>query len=232
MQIFLFVISCLFVLTTYAEKKESFSGIAKVDGKVVYIENHQVTFDDNGNVLEAETIYTDLQGKILGILKSDFRESLSLPAHVFLDERTKGKYGVRRRSGKIEMFNQDNNEAEETKMITNKEDLKRVQIGCQGFNYFLKSEIENIIKDKSLPVLFMVPGDLSTYQFVLEFMREGPNQIFEFKIKIENWLLRVFAPEFEFKYDRKIHRIIWYKGLSNLKNENGKNQSVEIDYKF
>jgi len=54
----------------------------------------------------------------------------------------------------------------------------------------------------------------------------------DFKVKIENWFLRAFAPELEFKYDRKTDRIVWYKGISNIKSETGKNMNVEIEYKY
>lgn len=59
-----------------------------------------------------------------------------------------------------------------------------------------------------------------------------PDQTVDFKVKIENWFLRAFAPELEFKYDRKTDRIVWYKGISNIKSETGKNMNVEIEYKY
>lgn len=223
----------IFSLNCYAEKHEYFTGIAKIEGKIVYEEKHDVTLDKSGNVIEASTVYSDLKGTTLGTLKSDFRKSLSLPEHIFIDTRTQGKYGIRRLAdNKIEMFNQDFNKSEQTKLLTDTDDLSRVLIGCQGFNYFLKDEIDNLKRIKTLPVLFMIPGDLSTYKFILELIEENSEQILYFKVKIENWFLRAFAPELEFKYDRKIHHIIWYKGISNIKNDSGKNQKVEIDYKF
>jgi hypothetical protein len=227
------ILLCLnfFILPAFALKHETFTGIAQSNGTIVYTEKHDVTIDDQGKVLEAITTYTDPKGQTLATLKSDFRISLSLPDHTYTDERTKGKYGIRRLNNLIEMFNQDENKTEQ-KLALKNEDLDRVLIGCQGFNYFLKGELDKMKLNKTLPVLFMVPGDLSTYKFVLEFIHEHPDQIFEFKVKIENWFLRAFAPEFEFKYDKKIERIIWYKGMSNIKDDKGKNQTVEINYKF
>ncbi len=218
--------------SAWAQKHELFKGEAKENGKLVYIENHDVTFDEAGKATEAKTTYVDPNGKILGILSSDFRKSMSMPEHLFLDERTKGKYGIRRSGGKIILFNQDFGKEEETTEIADEENKDRIQVGCQGFNYFLKGKLDEIIKIKDLPVLFMVPGDLSTYKFLLEFVRENLDQTVEFKVKIENWLLRMFAPQLEFRYDRKIDRIVWYRGISNIKNERGKVMNVTIDYKF
>ena len=215
-----------------AERHERFSGIAEESGKVVYIENHDVIFDDAGQALEATTLYTAPDGKILGKLKSDFRNSLSLPEHIFYDERTKGSYGIRRAGSKIILFNRDEGKAEQSLELTDKSEKERIQVGCQGFNYFLKNKLEELKSAKVQPVLFMVPGDLSTYKFVLEFVSENSDKTLYFKVKIENWFLRAFAPELEFRYDPKLNRIVWYKGISNIKNESGQTRNVEINYKY
>lgn len=216
----------------YAEKHEYFSGIAKENGQIVYLEKHDLTLDDNNNVLEAKTVYTKPDGKVLGNLFSDFRNSLSLPDHVFTDERTKSIYGVRRLDKKIILFRKDDGKKEEKIELPENQDGDRIEIGCQGFSYFLKNKIEELKIKKKQPVLFMIPGDLSTYKFVLELLSENPDKTLDFKVKVENWFLRAFAPELNFKYDLKLHRILWYKGLSNLKNDAGKNMTVEIDYNY
>lgn len=228
----MFILILIAFPNAWADRHELFSGTAKENSKIVYSENHDVTFDDQGQVLEAKTVYVSPDGKTLGTLKSNFRNSLSLPEHVFIDERTKGSYGIRRSEGKIVLFNQDSEKAEQKIELTEKKDQDRIQIGCQGFNYFLKNQIEQLKSAKTQAVLFMVPGDLSTYKFVLELIRENSDQTLDFKVKIENWFLRAFAPQLEFKYDRKIDRIVWYKGISNIKSEAGKNMNVEIDYKY
>lgn len=233
MKLFFVVIQIVLVSPfVFAAKHELFKGEAFENGKLVYIENHDVTFDDKNNVLEAKTTYVDPAGKVLGVLNSNFRQSLSLPEHIFEDLRTKGKYGIRRANDKIILFNQDEGKPEVTKELDSIGDKNRIQVGCQGFNYYLKQGLDNLRKTKSLPVLFMVPGDLSTYKFVLNFVRENADGNIEFTVKIENLFLRIFAPELEFHYDPKKQRITWYKGISNIKNENGKTMNVTINYKY
>ncbi len=228
----LFLLLIFKINLAIAEKHDIFQGIARENSKIVYIEKHDVTFDDKENVLEATTTYWDPAGKRLAILTSDFRKSLSLPEHVFIDERTKGKYGIRRDGEKIVLFNQDLSKPEITSVLENQPDRDRIQVGCQGFNYFLKGKIDHLKEIKTQPVLFMVPGDLSTYKFVLQFETENKDQTVNFKVKIENWFLRAFAPELEFRYDKKINRIVWYKGISNIKNDSGKVMNVTIDYEY
>jgi hypothetical protein len=229
----LFTISFLIISqNAFADRHEFFSGEAKENGKLVYIEKHDVTFDDQNKVLEAQTTYVDPQGKSVAVLNSDFRKSLSLPEHTFEDLRTKNKYGIRRDQNKIILFNQDYGQPEEAKELLDNNDKTRVQVGCQGFNYFLKDKIEELSQIKSLPVLFMIPGDLSTYKFTLNYIKKNADQAIEFKVKIESLWLRMFAPELEFHYDTQKQRIFWYKGISNIKNDKGQTMNVVIDYKY
>lgn len=216
----------------HAESVESFTGTAKENGIVVYTEKHEVTRDKNNSVLKAKTTYLSPDGKVLATLESDFTQSLSLPDHTFFDERTKGKYGIRRDGNDIVLFNQDDGKNEQTATLKSEQDKDRIQVGCQGFNYFLKGRIDELQKIRSQPVLFMVPGDLSTYRFRLDFVQQNSDNTVDFKVKIENWFLRAFAPELEFRYDPKKERIIWYKGLSNIKNNAGKTMNVVIDYQY
>ncbi len=226
----LFFAICDFAL---AARRDLFTGEAKEDGKLVYIEKHDVSFDDAGNVINAKTVYVDTNGKVLGTLESNFKQSLSMPEHLYVDGRTNGKYGIRRKGEKVILFYQDEGKDEVSKELESEDVKSRVQIGCQGFNYFLKDKIESIKNQKNLPILFVIPGDLSTYKFVLEFIKENAeDNTVEFKVKIENWFLRAFAPQLEFRYDKKINRIVWYKGISNIKNDKGKNMFVTIDYKY
>jgi hypothetical protein len=211
---------------------ETFIGEARENGILVYTEKHDVTKDANGQPIEAVTSYLNPEGKELGVLRSNFKNSLNLPEHVFEDYRSKAKYGIRRSGSKVEMFSQDPNEPEKTKTLESGESTERLQVGCQGFTYYLHGKVDQIKEKKILPVLFMIPGELSTYKFELEFIKENPDQTVDFTVKVENWFLRLFAPKLEFRYNKKINRIVWYKGLSNIKSDKGKLMDVVIDYKY
>ena len=61
-----------------AARHDIFRGTAREGGKIVYFEDHDVLFDDQGVVLEATTTYKHPDGKILAILSSDFRKSFRI----------------------------------------------------------------------------------------------------------------------------------------------------------
>jgi hypothetical protein len=91
--------------------------------------------------------------------------------------------------------------------------------------------MEEIISAKKLDLLFLIPGRLDAYNFYLK-VKKSSSETVEFDIEIDNWFLRMFAPKLELVYDRKKGRLLLYKGLSNLTDENKKMMNVEISYKY
>jgi len=220
----------LFVSSAAFAKPMSFVGVAKEGGKLVYTENHLLDVDDEGRVQTAVTNYVGVDGEVLGTLTSNFQQSLSLPEHLFVDKRTQNQYGVRREGGKLFMFRTIAGKEEETKEVDAKSDADRLLVGGQGFNYYLKDEVENLKKKRKQPILFLIPGDLSTYRFVLEYLGENADKTTSYRVHIESWWLRLFAPSLEFNYDAQLGRIVSYQGISNIKSESGKTMNVSIEY--
>lgn len=213
-----------------ASNIESFYGDASIGGKKIYREDHEVIFDEKGKALEAETKYIDVDGNQIATLKSNFRSSITLPEHTYKDLRTGNMYGVRLEGKKVVLFQQEKDKEEKTKILDKDFAKDRLQVGCQGLNYYFRDHLEEVVAKKTVPVVLMIPGNLDTYDFKLHFVKQNEN-IYEFEVYIENWFLRIFAPKLEFKYDSKLRQIVWYKGLSNVADKNGKPQNVLIDYK-
>ena len=208
----------------------SYEGVAKVKGKVVYTEKHQLKYDDKNKLFETETIYADPTGQTVGVLKNNYTLSLTVPDHTMDDLRSKNKHGTRLKNDKIELFNQDNGEDEETKKITAKSD-DRLIVASQGLHYYLVANYEEVKKKKKVPLLFLIPGRLDSYEFVLKY-KGIKNEVDEFEVEINNWFLKIFAPSLILHYEPKTKHLVYYKGLSNLKNEKGEMMSVEINYKY
>jgi len=76
----------------------------------------------------------------------------------------------------------------------------------------------------------LIPGKLDFYDFDMTPHEAEDGGTANFKIEINNWFLRIFAPHLLVKYDRLSKRIVWYQGLSNLRTDEGDNQNVTIDY--
>lgn len=232
---FFLTLSALFHLSApkaLANKTTFYEGEAKLDGKTVYLEKHEVLYDDAGKLLQAITRYQDPAGKPIADLQSDFRQSLTVPNHTVKDFRTGNIQGLRREQDKVILFDQDRDKPERTRILNDSDADNRVLVGCQGLNYYLLGNLQAIDPDKPLPLRFLIPGKLDYYDFILNKTAETPEGLVSFEIAIQNWFLKIFAPKLIVKYDKTMKRIAWYQGLSNITNEKGENQVVTITYRY
>jgi hypothetical protein len=211
-------------------KTETYSGEAFKKGQLVYREKHQFTVGGDGKVISSKTEYLNPDGKPIALLENRFAESLNCPAHDFQDFRNGQKHGVRYVDGKPVMYNQEKDKPEETKSLSEKEQKGRMVVGGQGLHYYLREHFSELNK-KDIPILFLIPGRLEGYKFELNFLRDT-NGVLDYEIEIDNFFLKLFAPKLDMVYERSSKRLLNYKGLSNLLDDKGKNQSVEIKYAY
>jgi hypothetical protein len=216
----------------FAAKTETYTGEARNGDRLAYTEKHVVHFDDKGDITDADTTYLNAKGEVISTLHSDFRKSLTAPDHVLKDTKTGSTQGMRTVGDKLVLFNQDEGKPEMTKEFPNDFGGERVAFGCQGLNYYLLKNMDDFAKKKELPIKFMLPGILDSYDFEVKYVKEEADGVVDIEVEIDNWLLRLFAPKLKVRYDKKKQHIITYEGLSNIKDERGKNQNVTITYKY
>ncbi|MBN8248916.1 MAG: hypothetical protein J0L84_15925 [Verrucomicrobia bacterium] len=201
-------------------------------GAVAYLERHRVTLGEDGRPILAETRYESPDGRLLAELRSDFRESLTVPSHIATDHRTGNTHGLRREQGRLVLFDRMPDQPERTRVLTVRDAGDRLLVGCQGLNYYLSGNPDRIRTGSRLPLRFLIPGKLDYYDFSLVPRSESPEGIAAFDVTIQNWFLRLFAPKLELKYDTRQRRLTWYRGISNILNDRGENQVVEIHYTY
>lgn len=207
-----------------------YRGIAKNGDHVAYVEDHTVEYADSGRLLSALTLYASEAGKPIAEMRSDFRDSLTVPSHVITDFRTGNVQGLRREAGRLVLYDRDAGKPERTRTLRDADADNHILVGCQGLNYYLLENIERIRPDAVLPLRFLIPGKLDYYDFQLARAHEHGAGTTEFEITVKSRILKLFAPKLLVRYDRNLKRIVWYKGLSNIKNDQGHNQSVTITY--
>ncbi len=207
-----------------------YQGVAKFEGKVVYEEKHQVTFE-GGKITKTYTEYFDADKKLIGKLSNDYTKSLSAPEHSMEDLRLKNQHGLRYKNLDIELFNHDDGEKEEHKLIGPGDYKGKLVVASQGLHYYLVAHMEEVLKKGKLDLKFLIPGKLDAYDFYLKVLHYTDEKA-EMEIKIDNWFLRLFAPRLKLIYDLKKKQLIHYEGLSNIKNSKGDMMSVDIEYRY
>jgi hypothetical protein len=216
-----------FSLLAYAETQE-YEGEAFVDGKRVYLEKHTLELE-SGKIVRSTTTYTNDKGVIIARLKNDYQKSLSVPEHEMEDLVHGGAHGVRYKGNEIIMFNRG--DKEKIKSIRAEDFKDKLLVGGQGFHYYLKEHLEEVIKKGKVDLKFLIPGRLDAYDFYLKVGKVSAETV-DLEIKIDNWFLRLFAPKLELLYDRKTKRLLSYSGLSNMKDSKNELMKVRIIYRY
>lgn len=224
----LFFLLALFEPATANAAVQTFTGTARRDGKVVYLEKHIVHFDSSGKVLDSETNYELPSGKIHSTLTTNYQTSLTAPSHVNLDHLTNSRYGIRYEKDQLILFSQDQNQSEKTKIIPG-DNSDHLMIGCQGLNYFIKQNLELATSKNKRAIRLLVPGSLDSYDFELGYVGNKNGEL-EFELKPKSFFLRIFGPSFSIRY--RDGKISYYKGLSNISYDGSGPKVVEISYEY
>ena len=221
----------LFLATTHSWADiVRYKGVAKKGDRTVYIEQHTVEYGKARNLLRATTEYFSPTGQLIAELKSDFTTSLTVPAHVVKDMRTEEVQGLRRDGNQVVLYFKEKGKAEESRLLSSDDEKDRILVGCQGLNYYLLGNLSSFDPRRTLPLRFLIPGKLEYYDFDMKQVGGAQGEVVEFEIKVKNWFLKLFAPTLRVKYDRNQKRIVWYEGISNIKDDEGNNQKVTINY--
>jgi hypothetical protein len=72
---------------------------------------------------------------------------------------------------------------------------------------------------------------LEAFDFYIKTVAHN-NEVAEFEVEMKSWLMRLFGPRLKLIYDMQKKRLIFFEGLSNLRDKEGKMMSVDIQYKY
>ncbi|MBY0518106.1 MAG: hypothetical protein K2P81_14450 [Bacteriovoracaceae bacterium] len=223
------MILLFFISTLYAAAvTENYQGVATLDGKVVYTEFHEVVFDNN-KPLSAKTLYKKTDGTLIASLTSDFTKSITNAENEFIDMRSGRKYGVKWDNQVPMMWDQEKGEKIRTEILDKDYAQGKLIMGGQGLHYYMRDHLDEFEK-KEIPIAILIPGKLDYYSFLVNFSGRE-NGLRKYNIKAQSALLRLFAPLLEVWYSDD-GKLVKYRGLSNIPDDKGGNQTVEINYQY
>lgn len=218
---------------TNHNSREQLDGVARdlKTNQIVYYETHQVTFDSEGFNKKITSIYKDENKKVFAQMESDFSKSRFVPDIDFKDQRLGRTESLR--------LNSEKNKALITTVDpkggtqTSEVEVRSNSVAGQGFDNFLKGQQEKL-KNQDLEVRFIILPERDDFRFDILKSERTPlppqNEALKYRVRIHNFIFRLFADALEVSYDIKTHRLLRYRGLSNIRNSSGQLQSVELDY--
>ncbi len=227
------MIATLLTLLLQAGFAGEFQGVASILGtdQVFYTEKLNVVDDEKGFNKSIETDYVKKDGRLFARMKSDFSKNRFVPDSVFEDLRFRKKQELvfNPETKKITIRNTDLVSGKTSEKIL---DYKENMIAAQGFNNFLLAHFDELNNGKSIPVHFIVIGKMDDFKFNIFKIKNADSGRAVFGLNIQNLFFKLFVNEIQVEYDTKKLRLMVFKGLSNLLNDDEEALSVSIKYDY
>lgn len=196
------------------------------DGKTVYKESHDI-FKKDGQLLKTVTTYYEPDGKTkLAELTSAYSANVKLPTYEFVDYRQNYREGLRKEGANYVVFKQDGKASEKSKVLAKTDEL----FAGQGWHFYLADNLQVLEKD-DFKLEMLLPSELDSFEFVMKKSEKKGGKIFT-TLQLSNWFLSMFAPKLKLVYDSDSKRLVEYRGVSNILDEKGERQEVEIRYRY
>lgn len=203
------------------------TGKAYRDNKLIYIEKHYPSVLNDGSYKSLKTEYLNPKDLKFAEITSDFSVDAFVPNVSFKDDR----FGLIETVTKEKSTQKIKIEREiKQKKATEFLELKTSSILGQGFHNFIVKNFDNILKN-DVDVYFIITSKADQFHFKMYLAKKMDKEII-IKGKIDSFFLRAFVKEIELTYSYPSKRLLKFKGLSNLDDENGNSQNVEILYEY
>lgn len=198
----------------------------RMTGELRYTESHTETLRD-GRVVTDEVAYRDPKGEVFATKKVDFAHTPLRPDFRFENSRT----------GHLEAFDGEGDAGEVAFRRRHDAELERAtQAGLAhavvdaGFDRLIETRWEDLARGHAIRMDFLIPSELGTFAFRVrrdDAPGAGPGDIL---LEMDSFLLRMLAPTIRASYDPATRRLQRYVGTSNVRDADGRNLDVRIEF--
>lgn len=197
--------------------------------EIIYREVHNEIHNTQGHVV-TQTNFFDANENLIAERNLDFSKSKTSPAYSLKDLRTGLKEEVTNKNGIFNItFKENKNSPTLNKLI----EVPEPAIVDGGFNYFVKSEWENLMAGNTSHFNFISTARQDYYRFQLskiESSNSGTQHEIIIKMEPANYILRALLDPIIITYNARTKRIINYTGISNIKDIEGGNHFASLSY--
>lgn len=185
--------------------------------RLMYTESHWTTSENN--VLKNRTVvYRCANGTPFARKEINYTSSALAPEFSFNDIRFNYQEGLRWQKDGPELWFVRNAQRQQ-KLLNNSSKL----VADAGFDVFVKSNWPALSAARRRNLQFAVPSRLTSYDFNLQRINSLPfnkEPAQSFKLSVDGWL-GFIAPNIEITYSANTKRLLRFKGLSNILNDQG-----------
>jgi len=185
--------------------------------QLMYTESHWTTSENN--VLKNRTVvYRCADGTAFARKEINYAHSTLAPEFSFNDVRFNYQEGLRWQKDRPELWFVRKAQRQQ-KVLGNSDAL----VADAGFDVFVKNQWPALSAARRQNLQFAVPSRLTSYDFTLQRINSLPfnkEPAQSFKLSIDGWL-GFIAPNIELTYSRNSKRLLRFKGLSNILDDQG-----------
>ena len=221
------LLSCASISSAFAEVQRVYGKAFNLHGQLEYIEEHVLTYENN-IIVAIETTFYDAEARKIAKQLSDFTHGPQFGSYDFKDERHQYNDGVRVMSDQILLYAKENPAADTQKKYFEK---KPDQIVGQGFYQFVAANLEALARGNSISAKLVLPAQMNQYDIRIRKQHIQGNRM-QLVVELDNWFLRLFTPNIQVEYDLKNRRLLWYRGISMVADEDNKSVEVVTTYDY
>ena len=229
--IFLLVASILLSPVAAAEERwRTGTAYDLSTGQLLYREYHLETLVA-GKIAQDDVRYVHADGQALAAKRVDFGHRAQTPEFELVDVRTGHREGLRlnERGEYVVTFRRSDQGAPRSQTLQNTDRA----LADAGFDRFIETSWDQLVAGEALVRQFLVPSELTFFEFRIRQLRTDDDDTnVTFVMEANNLLLRMLTPAISVQYDGVTRRLLRYEGPSNIRDPNGLNYQVRIDFEY
>ena len=208
---------------------ETYTGtaVSRRTAEFLYGEKHLLRYRD-GHIAERVVLYTCRDGAPFARKIVSYVDPLAPDFHL-TNAASGQEEGIRTESGGRKVFfRSDSQDTEKVGPLPRVEGL----VADAGFDEFVRLNWQRLMTDKAMQMPFLVPSRLDAYSFQVQHVRSGrfegvPMEVFRLRLSgFWGW----FLPGIDVYYGTDDRTLLYFDGLSNLRNASGDNYLVRITF--
>ena len=227
-----FVAALAFLSSSFSVAETSFSKLvgsaySLETGALLYRETHQKVSQD---IYKVE--YSEPNGRVFANKTIDYSKSRTTPSFSQINERNGEKIDVTQTNDQLQISYQENSAAKvEKESLT----LAAGMVVDAGFDAFVKQYWDTLVTGKEMDVEYLVPSKQATFSFrfsqitCVDGTEEGAKC---FALTPVSWFVKLAVDPIVVAYDPADKRLLRFTGRANICDEQGKYQTVDIQYHY
>lgn len=198
----------------------------KQTGMFLYSETHRELVR-NGRLITNTVAYRDEEGRVFAEKHIDFRKSLVMPDFQLVNSENGHLEGARGGDKQLSVHFRRLSDSRVQKASV---EIPGDGIIDAGFDRFIEQNWTALANGEILEREFLIPSQLEFYTFEIGKHDQHKAGELAFHLQIKSLFLQLFVPPVLVYYDAQTRSLLRYEGISNIRNDDGENFDVRIEF--